>query len=148
MVVILVAGTILVMVRFGNLYWKPNRVPGVVDGRLVACPDRPNCVSTQTEDPRQHMPPVRLERPANDVIGKLTRIVEAMPRARVVSSGDGYLHAEFQSLVFGFVDDVEFLVDESEQLLHFRSASRIGYSDFGVNRRRMEKILRRLQVGI
>jgi uncharacterized protein (DUF1499 family) len=66
-----------------------------------------------------------------------------MPRSRLVSSRDGYLHAEFRSRLLGFVDDVEFSIDEAEQLIHFRSASRVGYSDLGVNRKRMEEFLRR-----
>jgi len=71
-----------------------------------------------------------------------------LPRAKIVSVEDNYLHVEFRSAIFRFVDDVEFLVvipeeqRPTEQRIHFRSASRVGYSDFGVNRRRMEQIRR------
>lgn len=70
--------------------------------------------------------------------------VESMPGSRVVTVADGYVHAEFRSIVFGFVDDVEFLVDEANGRIDVRSASRVGYSDLGTNRRRVEDIRRRL----
>lgn len=63
-----------------------------------------------------------------------------MPRTKLVDEDESYLHFEFTSLLLRFVDDVEFLFDEKIGTIHFRSASRIGYGDFGVNRRRMEEI--------
>ena len=63
-----------------------------------------------------------------------------MPRAKLIEEDDSYLHFEFTSLLLRFVDDVEFLFDEESKTIHFRSASRVGYGDFGVNRRRMEEI--------
>jgi uncharacterized protein (DUF1499 family) len=66
-----------------------------------------------------------------------------MPRARVVKDEGNYMHAEFTSRIFRFVDDVEFVIDDAHKVIHFRSASRLGYSDFGVNRKRMEEIRKR-----
>ncbi len=63
-----------------------------------------------------------------------------LPRVKVVSRTADYLHLTFRSLIFQFVDDVEFQIDLDSNLLHFRSASRWGYSDLGVNRRRMQQI--------
>jgi uncharacterized protein (DUF1499 family) len=63
-----------------------------------------------------------------------------MPGARIISDEDGYLHAEFRSRVFRFVDDVELLMDEAGHKIDVRSASRLGYSDLGVNRRRVEQL--------
>jgi uncharacterized protein (DUF1499 family) len=63
-----------------------------------------------------------------------------LPRTKLVEENDSYLHYEFTSLLFRFVDDVEFLFDDESKTIHFRSASRTGYGDFGVNRRRMEVI--------
>jgi len=71
---------------------------------------------------------------------KLKRVVNKIPRTNVVTAGDNYLHAEFRSRIFRFVDDVEFLVEPEAKRIGFRSASRVGYSDLGVNRRRMEEI--------
>ena len=62
------------------------------------------------------------------------------PRITIVREEEGYMHAEARSLLFRFVDDVEFLLDADNRLIHVRSASRTGYSDLGVNRRRVERI--------
>ena len=62
-----------------------------------------------------------------------------------MESTDRYLYAEFQTLVFRFTDDVEFLVDETNDRVDFRSASRVGYSDLGVNRKRMTTIVAALK---
>ena len=86
------------------------------------------------------MPPLALSGSAEHAREQLEAIVRSMPRSRVTTSQGGYMHAEFRSLLFGFVDDVEFLIDEREGIIRFRSASRVGYSDLGVNRRRMESI--------
>ena len=75
---------------------------------------------------------------------QVRRVIEAMPRARIVREEPDYLHAELRSKVFGFVDDVEFAIDEQNRRIDFRSASRVGYYDFGVNRKRMDDICRRL----
>jgi uncharacterized protein (DUF1499 family) len=71
---------------------------------------------------------------------RLRQIIEQMPRTRIVTLTPEYMHVEFRSLIFRFVDDVEFLRDEKNQQIHFRSASRVGHSDLGVNRRRMMEI--------
>ncbi len=116
---------------------------GLVDGRLRPCPDRPNCVCTGSTDPRQRMEPVPIDS-ADRARARLETILSDEPRVRIVVAEPGYIAAEFRSLVLGFVDDVEFHLDADAGLLHFRSASRRGYSDLGVNRRRMERIVARL----
>jgi uncharacterized protein (DUF1499 family) len=63
-----------------------------------------------------------------------------MKRSRIVKTEDTYIHAEFTSAIFRFVDDVEFYLDDTAKTIHMRSASRVGKSDFGVNRKRMEKV--------
>jgi uncharacterized protein (DUF1499 family) len=73
---------------------------------------------------------------------RLLQVLAGLPRTRVVKEEPGYLHAECRSLVFRFVDDVELEIDEAAKVVHFRSASRLGRSDFGVNRKRMEEIRR------
>jgi uncharacterized protein (DUF1499 family) len=71
---------------------------------------------------------------------RLHDIVAALPRAQIIVSETDYLYVEFTSRVFRFVDDVEFLTDPTESVIHVRSASRVGHSDFGANRRRVEQI--------
>ena len=74
---------------------------------------------------------------------RLVEIVGSMPRTTIVATQDDYLHVEFRSRLFRFVDDVEFYVDRERATIQFRSASRLGYSDMGVNRKRMQEICRR-----
>jgi uncharacterized protein (DUF1499 family) len=119
---------------------------GLRGGRLAACPDRNNCVSTYSQRPQQAMVPIPLDRSADEALRELESVLRSLPRSRIVTVDREYLQAEFRSLVFGFVDDVEFLIDESQGQIHFRSASRIGASDLGVNRRRMQEIRRRYGV--
>ena len=90
------------------------------------------------------MAPLTFEVSSKDAMREVRRVIEAMPRAKIAREEPGYLHAEFRSKVFGFVDDVEFVIDEEARRIDFRSASRVGYYDFGVNRKRMEDICRRL----
>jgi uncharacterized protein (DUF1499 family) len=112
---------------------------GASDGRLASCPNTPNCVNSQ-ETGRSAVAPLAFNDSAAAALARLKRIVAALPRTRIVASTDSYLHAEVKSRIFGFVDDVEFLVDPLASQVHVRSASRVGYSDFGVNRARVETI--------
>ena len=109
-------------------------------GRLQPCPSSPNCVSTLAQDTDHHMTPLpyRIDRATSRRL--LLAVINAMPRSTLVVEEEHYLHFEFRSRVFGFVDDVEFVFDDEASLIQFRSASRTGYSDFGVNRRRMTTI--------
>ena len=118
---------------------------GVHDGRLAACPAKPNCVSSQATG-RCSVAPLTLTGPAGLAMARLQRIVSSLPRTRVVEVSNGYFRAEVSSRIFGFVDDIEFYVDEPSALIHVRSASRVGYSDFGVNRARVEIIRSRFRV--
>ena len=107
---------------------------------LAPCPDSPNCVSTKSKDPGRAMPPLPYLNSAEESMNRLVSIVREMNRAVIVSASRESLHVEFRSALFRFVDDVEFVLDDSARLIHFRSASRTGYYDFGANRRRMQQI--------
>ena len=109
-------------------------------GTLSPCPNTPNCVSTQAADARHTLPPLPYAGTRQESFDHLVRILRGMKRCSIVSSTGLYIHAECRSAVFGFVDDVEFLFDDDERQIHFRSAARSGYYDFGVNRRRMKDI--------
>jgi uncharacterized protein (DUF1499 family) len=136
---LVVLGGIVVLALLSLLARKPASL-GVTDGKLAPCPASPNCVSTQAADPGHHIDPIAFEGSAADAHARLKTILAAQPRCRVVTDDGTYLHAEFTSLLFRFVDDVEFLIDGPAHLIHFRSASRAGHSDLGVNRARMERI--------
>ena len=112
------------------------------------CPESPNCVSSQSTDPSKWMAPLRFKGQAPTVRAEILTLLERMPRVRVVEAEDDYIHAEFTTLLFRFVDDVELVIDSDEKLVHFRSASRVGSSDLGTNRRRMAKLCRRLEPGL
>ncbi|MGE5842047.1 MAG: DUF1499 domain-containing protein [Deltaproteobacteria bacterium] len=107
---------------------------------LPPCTDSPNCVSTKGKDPCRAMPPLPYIRSGGESMDRLIAIVREMKRATIISSTPSHLHVEFRSALFRFVDDVEFVLDDSARLIHFRSASRTGYYDFGVNRSRMKEI--------
>jgi uncharacterized protein (DUF1499 family) len=107
---------------------------------LSPCPDSPNCVSSRSVDPGRAMPPLPYFKSGRESMDYLVRVVQGMKRASIVSATPSYLHVEFRSALFRFVDDVEFVLDDSARVIHFRSASRTGYYDFGVNRRRMKEI--------
>ena len=113
---------------------RPNNL-GVKDGKLAACPGTPNCVSSQSEDPQSKIDPLPMVS-----IADLKTIVENMERTTIIEVTDNYLYAEFKSKLMGYVDDVEFYLDSGANVVHVRSASRLGKSDLGVNRKRIEEI--------
>jgi uncharacterized protein (DUF1499 family) len=113
---------------------------GVTGGRLAACPDSPNCVSSQSADRRHAIDPFRYEGTAEKARERLVKVVSGMKRVHIVVAEDRHLRVEFTSAFLRFVDDVEFLLDDGTKTIHVRSASRVGYSDLGVNRRRVEEI--------
>ena len=116
---------------------------GLKDGRLLPCPDKPNCVCTQDPAERHRIEPIRYDVTQEEAREKLLRVVRHMSQSTLVKADPDYIHVEFRSAFFEFVDDVEFLFDDAAKLIHFRSAARTGYYDFKVNRNRMEEIRKR-----
>jgi uncharacterized protein (DUF1499 family) len=116
---------------------------GVNNGILSPCPASPNCVSSKDTDEAHYIAPMRYETASNKARETLISVIKSMDRARVVTSEGNYIHAEFTSAIFRFVDDVEFYFDDANKIIDLRSASRVGYSDFGVNRKRIETIRKR-----
>jgi uncharacterized protein (DUF1499 family) len=113
---------------------------GVHDGKLVPCPTSLNCVSSQSTDKDHAVEPVPFSGTSAETMADLKKVLSGMPRARTVTATETYLHAEFTSALFRFVDDVEFWFDENTRTVHLRSASRIGNSDLGVNRKRIASL--------
>ena len=108
--------------------------------RLSPCPDSPNCVSSQSTDSARFIEPLRYTGNLADARQKLIGLLENAKRVRLISAETDYLHAEFRSLIFNFVDDVEFYFSSEDRIVRVRSASRTGYYDFGVNRKRVERL--------
>jgi uncharacterized protein (DUF1499 family) len=120
---------------------------GIKEGMLTPCPDTPNCVSSQAEDEKHHMDPIPYTGTVDEARQRLLKVIASMKRAEVMADQGNYLHVVFTSMVFRFRDDVEFAFDDEKKVINFRSASRVGYSDLGVNRKRMEEITKKYVSG-
>jgi uncharacterized protein (DUF1499 family) len=117
--------------------WRRPENLGVTNGRFAPCRRTPNCVSSQADpaDIEHYTAPIPF---GGDAMGAVRKALAAMPRVTIVSEKPNYLYAEFRSRLLGYVDDVEFFFDGSA--IQVRSASRLGRRDFGVNRRRVERL--------
>ena len=119
---------------------------GPRDGRLAPVPeDRSNAVSSFAATDAHRIAPLDAAPDPRAAFARLRDIVASTERTTIVEQRADYLYAEYRSRVMGFVDDVEFLLDEPARVIHVRSASRLGRSDFGVNRARIEAVRARLQ---
>jgi len=111
---------------------------GVVNGRLKECPDSPNCVCSHDARDDAAIEPLDLGPDVNAGWSTLIGLVEAWPRTEIETRRDDYVHAVCVSMLLRFRDDLELLLDREAGVAHVRSASRLGYSDFGANRKRVE----------
>lgn len=136
---LLIAISLIALVMLGIRLVKPSAL-GVQKGRLSPCPEKPNCVCSQDSDAEHQIDPIRFMGAASDAKIRLKKAIARLPRNKVITETDTYLHVESTSQIMRFVDDVEFLIDESNHVIHVRSASRVGHSDMGVNRKRVEAI--------
>ena len=139
-VALIAAAVVLALVGLAVMS-RSGKPPGLVEGRLAPCPASPNCVVSEAgTDAAHHVAPFTVPggaeeeafRALEEVIGEMGGMVE--------TRREGYLAATFSSTVFGFVDDFEARLDAAEGVLHVRSASRVGRSDLGVNRQRVQRI--------
>ena len=108
--------------------------------RLATCPESPNCVSSRDPVGQHYVQPLRYTGDKDAAYQRLVTLIASQERARIVVADSNYLRAEFRSAVFRFVDDVEFSFSTDRPVIDVRSASRVGYYDFGVNRRRIEAL--------
>ena len=113
---------------------------GINNGKLAPCPDTPNCVSTQATRDSQKMPALAYTGSLIEAKARLLNVIQGLPRAELLANQANYLAFVFRSRLIGYPDDVEFYFDDAAKLIHFRSASRLGRGDMGVNRARMESI--------
>jgi uncharacterized protein (DUF1499 family) len=112
---------------------------GIRGSRLAPCPVSPNCVCSDDSNTQHGVAPLRLAVTAEGWAAARHAVL-SLPRTRIVTERSDYLHAECTSAFFGFVDDLELHLRPGEGIIAVRSASRVGYSDFGVNRKRVETI--------
>jgi uncharacterized protein (DUF1499 family) len=113
---------------------------GVKAGTLAGCPATPNCVVSQGGDEQHAIAPILYSSDRATARGHLTDILGVVPRTQIVEQSDDYVLAESESRLMGFVDDTEFYLPKGEKVIHIRAAARLGESDLGVNRRRLEQI--------
>jgi uncharacterized protein (DUF1499 family) len=118
---------------------RPNNL-GLRDDRLSSCPSSPNCVSSQASDERHRIAPLVFNGNPDTAFARLKQILARRTDTAVIEESPGYLRVELRTALF--VDDGEFLLDRIGRVIHVRSASRLGYSDLGKNRSRMEEIRR------
>lgn len=124
-------------------YVQAQRVPApdnVNNGTLAPCPDAPNCVSSLATDTEHGMEPIPYTGTQAEAQAKLMTIINDLPRATVITEQPGYVYVETRSPTMGFPDDVEFVFDDDNKQIQFRSAARMGRDDLNKNRERMEAI--------
>ncbi|MBE9209932.1 DUF1499 domain-containing protein [Nostoc sp. LEGE 06077] len=120
--------------------WADSSHLGVDHGHLTSCPTSPNCVVSQDADAEHSIDAIAYHTDRDTARATLLKVLTVVPRTEVIEQTDNYIHALSQSRIFKFVDDVEFYFPTDESVIHIRSASRVGQSDLGVNRRRLEQI--------
>ena len=119
---------------------------GLKNGKLSNCPSRPNCVCTfqDKSDSSHYIAPMTYTSSQPEAMAKIKSALTEISRTKIVTETKNYLHVECTSLVFRFIDDLEIYLDDSTKLVHFRSASRVGHSDLGVNKKRVEALKSKL----
>jgi uncharacterized protein (DUF1499 family) len=142
----------VVLLSFMFLAGCASSVPklGVSDGQLTPCPITPNCVNSQATSKLDFIEPLYFSGTQEEAKKRLLTVLKGMDRTAIKEEQEDYIRVEFTSAIFRFVDDVEFyfLVKESGKIIiQTRSASRLGLSDLGVNRRRIEQIREKFNAG-
>ena len=116
---------------------------GIRDGHLAPPPGKPNGVSSEADrnsDALHFVEPFECRGDCNKMWRRLSEAIRALPGVKVIADNGEYLHAECSSKVLGFVDDLELRRDRRARLIHVRSAARLGFRDFDVNRKRVESL--------
>lgn len=134
----------LLMASLLALYGHPSQA-ATADNMLSPCPDTPNCVSTEATHESQRVPTVAFTDTPAAALVRARAALLAEPRSKVMIERNGYIRGECRTFLFRFVDDVDIVVDPVARVFRFRSASRVGRSDLGVNRQRIERIASRLR---
>ena len=112
---------------------------GLIHNQLLPCPSTPNCVCSEYPIQGSFVEPLSFTGPSDEAWQRAQETITAMG-GRIVEDNNHYIHAVFTSRIFRFIDDLELRLDDTAGVIHFRSASRTGYSDLGVNRKRVEAL--------
>ena len=125
---------------FPQATWAASSSLGIKDGYLSPCPETPNCVVSQDADTSHAIAPIEYHTDLATARETLLKVLTVVPRTEVVEQSENYIRAQSKSRIFKFIADLEFYFPTDEQVIHVRSAARVGESDLGVNRRRLEQI--------
>ncbi|GBF40931.1 hypothetical protein LPTSP2_01970 [Leptospira ellinghausenii] len=140
-------GMITLLILMNCTGTRPDNL-GIRSGKLLECPKTPNCISSFSDpsDKEHFRSAVPYQKPTVEAISILKERILNHPRTKIIKEENNYLYIEFTTLIMRYVDDVEFYFDEKTKQLHFRSASRLGKSDLGLNRKRIEILLKDIQI--
>ena len=133
---------LIMLIIFGSRWYNTEYAHaknlGLSKGQLIECGKNPNCVSSQTTQSSMRIAPINASDTPELTWLMLRDLVETIPQAILISENETYRHYQFTTPLMGFIDDVELLFDRKKQLIQVKSASRVGQSDFGANRKRVE----------
>ncbi len=131
---------VLVILVFGlGIYSRSGNWPTGYDRKKLApCPNKPNCVCSEQSDQSHQVDPIKLSGDRDADMTTIEKTLTALPRTKLVTRDPDYLHFVAVSAIIGYADDVEFRWDEQAKVVHVRSASRVGHSDLGANRARVD----------
>lgn len=113
---------------------------GIKNGKLAEMPRSPNAVSSQTNITEKHVDPFKFNGNLQNTKKIIIKIIKETSNAKIITQNQNYIHVVYTTKIMKFKDDVEFYFDNKAKLVHFRSASRVGYSDMGLNRKRYNQI--------
>ena len=113
--------------------------------RLQACPSSPNCVSSDSDSEQHQIAAIEPRESLEKSWAAIKAYIQRTPRFALIEQQEHYLKAEATTLIMRFTDDVEFEMRPQQNIIAVRSTSRVGHSDFGVNRKRIEAIRTHLQ---
>lgn len=145
-VIIIIAGIILIMVL--SMVVKNITIPknlGVNNGALAPMPKSPNAVSSQCDDPEKKVDPIPYNGDISLFKEKIKEAFKSYGNIKIIKEYDNYIYAVSTTDKMKYHDDLEFYFDTESSLIHFRSASRVGYSDMGLNRERYNHLLEKIK---
>lgn len=145
-IVLGIVGYVVMRVIVETVSPPPDNL-GLTNGQLAPCPDTDNCVSSQADpnDTTHYIAPIAYQVEPSEAKAQLIEVLSSLPRANIVVDQSDYIRMETRSAFFGFIDDTEFYIDPEAQQIHVRAAARLGQSDLGVNRERVETIREKFQ---
>jgi uncharacterized protein (DUF1499 family) len=142
MTTIVIVIAVFIAANFGRIYYQNSQAPelGVENGQLAPVSSKPNNVSTQAEDEAKKVTPLPMKASIAATMEAIKQAVNQYGGATIQSESETYLYVIFTTSLMKYHDDVEFWIDEVNGVVHFRSASRAGYSDMGLNRKRYDAL--------